>query len=140
MCTTPYLFGQIYGFGTLKLGLCYIPIGFGCVFAPLITGRLIDWFFQRVASQFGIIVDRKRAQSMVNFPLERARLMIAFSMVILSTMALLSDGWVMQVNGPLTVVLVLQFFIALSTTGLMQIAAILVVEYRKLQFQIFLLF
>ena len=51
--------------------------------APLLNGPLLDWNFRRVAAQAGITVDKQRAQSMTDFPVERARVPIALPMAVI---------------------------------------------------------
>lgn len=129
--STPYLFARIYQFDVLKIGFCYIPFGVASFLAPLLTGWLLDWNFQRVASNAGIIINKNRAQSMKDFPLEKARLIIALPMAVLGALALLCYGWVLEVNGPLAAALVLQFVIGISVTGAFQVMNVVIVDYRE---------
>jgi len=129
--STPYLFGRIYHFDVLKIGFCYIPFGVASFLAPLLSGWLLDWNFQRVASNAGISINKKRAQSMTDFPLEKARLIIALPMAVLGALALLCYGWVLEVNGPLAAALVLQFVIGISVTGAFQVMNVVIVDYRE---------
>jgi hypothetical protein len=137
--STPYLFGKIYHFDVLKIGFCYIPFGASSFLAPLLTGRLLDWNFKRVALKAGISIDKRRAQSMIDFPLESARLIIALPMAVLGAAALLCYGWVLEIDGPLSAALVLQFVIGLSVTGAFQVMNVLIVDYRELFFPTFTL-
>ncbi|KAH7399691.1 major facilitator superfamily domain-containing protein [Pyrenochaeta sp. MPI-SDFR-AT-0127] len=128
--STPYLFGQIYNLDVLRIGLCYIPFGTASFLAPLLTGLLLDWNFQRVALAVGISVERKRTQSMATFPIEKARMTIALPMAVMGALALLCYGWVLEVNGPLAAALVLQFVIGLSVTGAFQVMNVVIVDYH----------
>ena len=98
--------------------------------APLLNGRLLDWNFRRVAAQAGITVDKQRAQSMMDFPVERARVPIALPMAVIGAAALICYGWVVEIDGPLAAALVLQFVIGLSVTGCFQVMNVMIVDYR----------
>jgi predicted MFS family arabinose efflux permease len=131
IASTPYLFGRIYHFNDLQIGLCYLAFGVASFLAPLINGRLLDWNFERVAARAGITLDKQRAQNLVQFPLELARLPIAMPMAIIGAMAMLCYGWVMEVEGPLAAALVLQFIIGLTMTGCFQTMNVIIVDYCK---------
>lgn len=60
----------------------------------LACGRFLDRNFRRVAAKNGITVDRKRASSMRNFPIERARLEIIWVPLIIGSSSTLVWGWV----------------------------------------------
>ena len=51
---------DIYGFNDLQIGLCFIPFGVGCLIAPPITGKWMDWNYVRTGKRVGFIVDKKR--------------------------------------------------------------------------------
>ncbi|KAF2849810.1 MFS general substrate transporter [Plenodomus tracheiphilus IPT5] len=128
--STPYLFGRIYHLDVLKIGFCYISFGVANFLAPLLSGWLLDWNFQRVALNAGIRINKKCAQSMADFPLEKARLIIALTMAVLGALALLCYGWVLEVNRPLAAALLLQFVIGISVTGAFQVMNVVIVDYH----------
>lgn len=84
-----------------------------------------------MALNAGISINKNRAQSMKDFPLEKARLIIALPMAVLGALALLCYGWVLEVNGPLAAALVLQFVIGISVTGAFQVMNVVIVDYRE---------
>lgn len=129
IASTPYLFGEIYGFNDLQIGIAYIPFGIASFLAPLINGRLLDWNFRRVAKKAGIAVDKRKALSVKGFPLEEARIPVALPQALVGSASLLAYGWVMQVDGPLAAALVLQFIIGLSVTGCFQVLNVMIVDY-----------
>ncbi|KAJ8104902.1 hypothetical protein OPT61_g10504 [Boeremia exigua] len=128
--STPYLFGRIYHFDVLQIGFCYIPFGVASFLAPLLSGWLLDWNFQRVAADAGISISNKRAQSMAEFPLEKARLVVALPIAGAGAPVLLCYGWVLQVDGPLAAALVLQFVIGICVTGAFQVMNVVIVDYH----------
>ncbi|WPH03570.1 major facilitator superfamily domain-containing protein [Acrodontium crateriforme] len=131
IASTPYLFGEIYGFDDLQIGLCYLPFGLASFLAPLINGRLVDWNFRRVAEKLGIAIEKGKAQKNIHeFPLERARIPVALPQAFVGVASLVAYGWVIQFNGSLTAALVLQFIIGLSVTGCFQVMNLMIVDYH----------
>ncbi|KAI9662867.1 MAG: hypothetical protein M1821_007914 [Bathelium mastoideum] len=128
----PYLFQQTYGFDDLKIGICFIPFGVGCFCAPIINGRLVDWNFRRIAKQMGVTMDRKRGNNLKDFPIEKARLQVAYPLLYVGIAALLCYGWVMQISAPLAAPLVLQFIMGLNLTGAYQCMSVLLVDLYPL--------
>lgn len=123
-----YLFKRIYGFNDLQIGLTFLPFGVGCFLAPLINGRLLDWRFKKVAAAAGITVDKKRGNSMRDFPLEKARVPIALPLVLVGDACLLVYGWVMQAETNLAVPLILQFIMGVTLTGSFNVMSVMLVD------------
>ncbi|KAF4556403.1 Multidrug transporter QDR2-like protein [Elsinoe fawcettii] len=117
LTTTPYLFARIYHFSDLQVGLSFLPLGVGAVFAPIINGNMLDWNFRRTAKKLGMVVDRKRATDLTSFPLEKARLQVLMPFVLLCIASVLTYGWIMHYNAPLAAALILQFIIGISSTA-----------------------
>jgi MFS family permease len=128
----PYLFGKIYNFNDLQIGLCFIPFGVGCLIAPILGGRLLDWNFRRLAIKHGFPVDKKRATDLKDFPLEQARIQVTLPLVIIGDAALLCYGWVMQMETNLAAPLVLLFFIGLCLTGSFNCNSVMLVDLYPL--------
>ncbi|KAM3065309.1 hypothetical protein ACMFMG_004307 [Clarireedia jacksonii] len=128
--STPYLFGRIYQLDDVQIGLCYIPFGVASFLAPLLNGPFLDWNFARVAALSGFKVEHRAAQSMIDFPLEQARVPIALCLAIVGSASLLCYGWTMEVEGPLPAALALQFIIGLTVTGCFQVMNVLIVDYH----------
>lgn len=125
----PFLFGQIYGYDDLQIGLCFLPFGVGCFLAPLINGPLLDWRFRVVAKQAGISIDKKRGNSLQGFPLERARVPVALPSVVIAALCTISYGWALDQNAPLAVPLVLLFFMGVCFTVSSNVSSTMLVDY-----------
>ena len=69
----PQLLREIYGFSDLHIGLSYIPYGMGCLASSIVSGRLLDWNFHRVAKQHGFDANKKWGNDLRTFPIEKAR-------------------------------------------------------------------
>ena len=125
----PYLFQQIYGFDELRIGLSFLPFGAGCFLAPLLGGRALDWNFRRVTRRGGFPLDRKRAHSLKDFPLEHARVPVALPLILVGDAALLCYGWVLQVEAPLAAPLVILFVMGVTLTGSFNVMSVILVDY-----------
>jgi MFS family permease len=127
--STPYLLAKIYHFNDLQIGLSFLPFGFGCLIAPLINGRLMDWNYRRVAKDCGFKIDRKRGDTLTGaFPLEKARFQIAAPMLVVGDAAVLAYGWVMQAESNLAVPLILQFIMGVCLNGGFQAMSVVLVD------------
>ncbi|MCJ1301579.1 hypothetical protein MMC08_004380 [Hypocenomyce scalaris] len=124
----PSQFAAIYGFNDLQIGLSFIPFGVSCCISTIVCGKLMDWNYKRVAKQAGITVDRKRGDDMKSFPLEKARIQVAFPLLYFGIAAILCYGWVLEQNAPLVAPLIVQFFIGLCLTGAFQVMSVMLVD------------
>ena len=124
----PVLFGDIYGFNDLQIGLCYIPYGSGCAVASLLCGKLIDINYKRMAKINNITIDRKGGDDLRYFPIEKARVQVMYPLLALGIAALGAYGWVLQVEAPLAVPLVLQFIIGFCLVGSYNVMCIMLVD------------
>lgn len=104
----------------------------GSFFAPWISGRLMDWNFRRVAKKLGITIDRKRDNSLKNFPIERVRIAIAVPLILIGDAALLCYGWAINENAPLAGPLVLPFIISLTLTGAFNALCVMLIDFYPL--------
>lgn len=89
-------FVSIYGFNSLQVGLMFIPIGAGSVLSALSTGILIDWNYRRHAKIHGLPVTKNVQQDLSNFPIERARLEIAFPFMFTAGIGVIIYGWILD--------------------------------------------
>ena len=124
----PSLFGKIYGFNDLQLGLAFIPYGAGAVVASLLCGKLIDINYKRVAKTNNITIDRKRGDDLSNFPIEKARVQVLFPLLATGIGALVAYGWVLQSEAHVAVPLVLQFVIGLCLVGNYNVMSVMLVD------------
>jgi MFS family permease len=129
VASAPYLLQQIYGFNDLQIGLCFIPFGVGCLIAPPLSGRWMDWNYARTARRVGFRVDKKRGDILTAaFPLERARFEIAGPMVAIGCAAMLAYGWAMEAETNLAMPLILHFIIGLCLNGGFNAQSVLLVD------------
>ena len=132
MASAPSLLQETYGYNALQIGLCFLPIGFGCLLAPLFSGRLMDWNFRRTAKRIGHSISPGQATDLRDFPLERCRIQIVLPSVLIAAIAVLGYGWAMQVRTHLAAPLVLMFIIGCSVTSAFNAMGVLLIDLYPL--------
>lgn len=113
---------QGYNYNTLQIGLCYMPSGFGSLSAAFVVGRIQDWNFRRHAKRLGIVIDKKKQQDLVNFPIELSRIQVTMPLVACACVVIIGFGWVMQYRtslaGPLIFLYISTFCLSGAFNGL----------------------
>ncbi|PWY67883.1 MFS general substrate transporter [Aspergillus heteromorphus CBS 117.55] len=121
-------FGSIYGFNDVQIGLCFIPVGIGCLVAAYTQGLIADWNYRRHARRLGITVSKTHRQSLDNFPIERVRTEIVFPMVVIEVVSMIAYGWVLHYETNLAGPLILLFFIGYTSSAVLNIMSVLMVD------------
>ncbi|KAI1099347.1 MFS general substrate transporter [Jackrogersella minutella] len=121
-------FANIYHYNDIQLGLCYLPIGGATTVSSISMGYILDWNYRRIAKKLGVRIDRKRGNDLRGFPIEKARLQLAYPLVIIGTLVYIGFGWALYYETHVAVPLVLSFFIGLCVTGPFQIMNVLIVD------------
>ncbi|KAK4864849.1 hypothetical protein LT330_001472 [Penicillium expansum] len=111
LTSTPNLFGPLYGFNELQIGLCFLPFGVSSCLGAVLYGKVIDYNYKRTAQKLGFPVDRRKGDDLRNFPIEHARLQTVFPAMAIGVAAFIPYGWVLQQRVHLAVPLILQFII-----------------------------
>ena len=124
----PYLFGKIYGFNELKLGLVYIPFGAGNVISAFSTGKAIDWNYRRHAKRNGFPLTKNRHQDLTNFPIERARLEIALPLLYIGNIGSIAYGWTLDYKTNLAGPFIMLFIFGWGSMAAFQVMQILMVD------------
>ncbi|PVH74067.1 MFS general substrate transporter [Cadophora sp. DSE1049] len=120
-----------YGFNSLKVGLCYLPLGIGSLTSRWTVGRMLDKNFHRLAQLHGIPIIHNRQQDISSFPVEFARLQITLPLVYGSCVAIVAYSWVMEYKTSLAGPLVMLFFVGHLVTGAFSSLNTLVVDINK---------
>ena len=114
--TIASLFEEIYPqLNQTDIGLCYLPLGFGCIFSSLTTGKLLDRTYQRERKKWeesrnASLVDEKENMKLEQmFHVEKARLAPTVGYTIAALSCAIAYGWCLSARGPLPVALILQF-------------------------------
>lgn len=105
-----------YNVPGLTSGLIYIPFGVACVISAYATGFLLDYNYRRTATRMGMVIDRKKADDLLSFPIESARLRTVLYLVLASAVLMVAYGWQLHHARDVTIAdpLVTQFFIGLT--------------------------
>ncbi|CAG7925789.1 unnamed protein product [Penicillium olsonii] len=106
-----------YGLDELEIGLCYITLGTGSIVASVITGRLLDWNYKRMAAKLASDPTSEHVGTADSVPVEKSRSMITIPLVILGSVTVLAFGWVLKYGEPLPAPEVLLFFVGVGQTG-----------------------
>lgn len=88
----PSIFGEIYNFNEIQLGLVYIPYGCGSVVSAFTTGKLVDWNYRRHAQRLNFPLVLNRRLDLSNFPIERARLEVALPLLYFGSALIIVYG------------------------------------------------
>jgi predicted MFS family arabinose efflux permease len=125
----PAQLATTYGYNSLQVGLCYLPIGFGPLLIRPIIGRIMDANFRRHARKLDIEIVENRQPDLDGFPIERARLELSLAFVYLSSLSIIPYGWVMGLpHPPLPAALFLLFIMGMCTSGAFQPLTALVID------------
>ncbi|KAJ5322037.1 uncharacterized protein N7506_011167 [Penicillium brevicompactum] len=109
LTSTPNLFGGLYGFNELQIGLCFLPFGISSCLGAITYGKVIDYNYKRIAQRLGLPADRRKGDDLRTFPIEHARLQTVFPVMAVGIAAFIPYGWVLQQRVNLAAPLVLQF-------------------------------
>lgn len=124
----PSLFGRIYKFDELQLGLVYIPFGGGSLISAFTTGKMIDLNYRRHARRNGFPLTKNRHQDLTNFPVEKARLEVALPLLYFSVLGLIGYGWVLDFETNLAGPFILLFVFGYGSMAAFQVMQILMVD------------
>lgn len=124
----PSQLSTIYGFNDLIIGLMYLPLAGGSVVAAFVQGRVIDWMWFREGKRLGIAITKSKQQDLSNFPVERARLKVAFPMIMLATVFTIIYGWLLHFRVSVAGPCVVLFFMGFAMIGATQCISILIVD------------
>ncbi|OLN87526.1 Quinidine resistance protein 2-like protein 2 [Colletotrichum chlorophyti] len=113
----PTQLAEIYGFGSLEVGLMYLPMAGGSVVAAAFVGPLSNWNYRRHCKRLGIPYDKTRQQDLSEFPIEKARLEIGLPLLYFSSILLLIWGWVLHLRTHVAVPCVLLFLFGVGMIG-----------------------
>lgn len=124
----PSLFGKIYGFDELQLGLVYIPFGAGSLVSAISTGKAIDWNYRRHAKKNGFSLTKNRHQDLTHFPVERARLEVALPLLYVGNIGSIAYGWALDYKTNLAGPLIMLFVFGYGSMAAFQVLQILMVD------------
>ncbi|KAL4900772.1 major facilitator superfamily domain-containing protein [Aspergillus multicolor] len=127
----PVQFERLYGFKDIGIGLVFLPAGVGSLVSAAFCGKIMDWNYRRVQREYqdtNGAADGNGTRKDTEFHIERARLQIGGPMALLSALALLLYGVVLDLQPPLAVSLALIFLVSFSITASYNVMNVLLVD------------
>jgi hypothetical protein len=131
----PILMTKNYGFNSLQVGLCFIPMAVGGIAARWSVGTFADWNFRRLARQVGVDVQRNQQtkEDLEKMPLEKVRLQIAFPAFYLCCIFLIGYSWTLAYNLHIAAPLIFLFFLGNAGVGATNVLAALIMDMQAYQ-------
>ncbi|KGO41425.1 Kynureninase [Penicillium expansum] len=129
----PSIFNELYGLDDLQVGLCYIPFGLGATIASVVNGKLLDFNYRRLAKQLNFPLTKNRETDLRNFPIEKARLQLAFPLLALGSLSILVFGWFLNYGIHLAAPTCILFLMGLTLTGAFNTIGTLLVDLYPTQ-------
>ena len=127
----PNLFLEAYGLDELKIGLCYISLGTGCLFSSLTTGHIVDWNFRRHARRLHMPIVRGKQQDLSNFPIEAVRLQVVAPGHAIGTLGLVAFGWTVKFRTHIAGPEIALFVIGFGVSTAFNITNTLLIDLHK---------
>jgi MFS family permease len=127
----PYMLQQAYGYNELKVGLCFITLGFGCLCAALTMGPVVDWNFRRHARRTGLVITKGKQQDIRNFPIEQARIEVVIPNHALGTLALIAFGWTINFKTYIAVPEIILFFVGFGMSSSFNTTNTLLIDLHR---------
>ncbi|KAJ6099908.1 hypothetical protein N7467_001443 [Penicillium canescens] len=126
--TIPSIYNELYGLDDLQVGLCYIPFGLGATIASIGNGKFLDYNYRRLAKQLNFPLAKNRHTDLRSFPIEKARLQIAFPLLALGSLSILVFGWFLNYGVHLAAPTCILFLMGLTLTGAFNTISTLLVD------------
>ncbi|KAF7589418.1 hypothetical protein BBP40_004322 [Aspergillus hancockii] len=124
----PAIYEDLYGLNDLQIGLCYIPFGLGASIASIATGKMLDYNYRRLAKRLGYPLHGTRPRDLKDFPIEKARLQLAFPLLTAGSLTVIAFGWVLHFKVHLAAPTTILFLMGLGVTGAFNTVSTLLVD------------
>lgn len=118
---------RLYDLNYLTGGLIYLPCGVGGVLAAYTTGKLLDRDYIRTANRYNLPID-KSTNDLSNFPIEKARLLSIFPLLVISTCATVGFGWALHQQTHIAVPIIMTFFSGASQVAIFTVCGTLLTD------------
>lgn len=90
------LFIEIYKLNQWQAGLIYLPFGIGGTVSTFFSGTLLDKAYRNARIERGLSTDKAVGDDLDNFPVEKARLGVIWTPMLLTTISVVAFGWVLH--------------------------------------------
>ena len=102
----------------------------GMFYGTVVNGPLLDWRFLKLARKVGVSIEKTPGNKLSGFPIERARLPIAWPMSTIAALTVIYYGWVMEQEAHLAAPLVLLFIMGACFVASANVCSTLIVDYN----------
>ena len=90
------LFIDIYKLNQWQAGLIYLPFGIGGTVSTFFSGPLLDKAYRNARTKRGLSTDKAVGDDLDNFPIEKARLGVIWTPMLVTTCSVIVFGWVLH--------------------------------------------
>ncbi|OAA79051.1 Major facilitator superfamily domain, general substrate transporter [Akanthomyces lecanii RCEF 1005] len=122
------MFHRLYQVNEMQTSLIYIPLSLGTLISAATTGQLVNWNFKRYALKHGYPLTSNRQHNLDGFPVERARLEIAWPLMLIAAASLILYGWIMHLNISMAAPVVILFVFGYTNVAAYKTTGILLVD------------
>ncbi|KAI9375237.1 major facilitator superfamily domain-containing protein [Aspergillus egyptiacus] len=119
---------ELYSLDYLQAGLIYLPSGIGGAIASYTTGKFLDRNIKLVASRHGRNGQYRRGDDISDFPIEEARFVGVYTLVILSAAGTAAYGISLMKETHIAVPLIMQFITGATTSSIFTICGTLLTD------------
>ncbi|OGM40837.1 putative MFS transporter [Aspergillus bombycis] len=123
----PSIYEDLYGLNELQIGLCYIPFGLGATIASILSGKILDYNYRRLANRLGVPLHHS-SRDLKDFPIEKARLQLAFPLLTIGSLTVIAFGWVLHFGVHLAAPTTILFVMGLGLTSAFNTVSTLLVD------------
>lgn len=107
------LFIDIYKLNQWQAGLIYLPFGIGGTVSTFFSGPLLNKAYRNARTKQGLPTDTGVGDDLDNFSVEKARLGIVWTPMLVTACSVVAFGWVLQYHQHIAIPLCLQFIAGL---------------------------
>jgi hypothetical protein len=97
--TIPSQFAEVYHFNNFQIRLCYIPFAVGCMCAAVTNGQFLGRNFALWCKKLRVEIREGFEKDLRNFPVEKARLEVAFPACYISASLVWWTTWQLPLMG-----------------------------------------
>ncbi len=90
------LFIDIYKLNQWQAGLIYLPFGIGGTVSTFFSGPLLDKAYRNARTKQGLSTDKDVGDDLDNFSVEKARLSVIWTPMLVTTFSVVAFGWVLH--------------------------------------------
>lgn len=90
------LFIDIYNLNQWQAGLIYLPFGLGGTLSTFFSGSMLDKAYRNARTKQGLPTNKVVGDDLDNFTIEKARLGIIWTPMLVTTCSVVAFGWVLH--------------------------------------------